>query len=67
MDGNSLQSKSMRTKQLWTTDFNISYSHSANNPDNISKNFWMNTNSSIRLTEKWKASYRARFDLIEKN
>ena len=65
-DGNLLQSKSMRAKQLWTTNFNISYSQSANNPDNISKNFWMNTNSSIRLTEKWKASYRARFDLIEK-
>ena len=31
------------------------------------KNFWANTTSTINITPKWKVSYRARFDLMERD
>ncbi len=53
-------------QQLWRTNINLAYSLLATNPENTTKDFWMNTTSSIRITKKWRASYRARFDLIER-
>ena len=37
------------------------------NPDKTSKTFWANSNSIINITNNWKVSYRARFDLIQRD
>ena len=59
--------KNQSTKQqLWRTNISLAYSLLATNPENTTKDFWMNTTSSIKVTNKWRASYRARFDLIER-
>ena len=63
----SKRKNTINNKQLWNTNISLSYTYSALNPSNISKNLWANTNSSINLTKKWKVSYRARFDLIERD
>ena len=54
----------LNNKNLWKTNISLSYSYSATNPANPRKTFWVNTNSSINVTQKWRVSYRARFDLI---
>ena len=56
---------SLNNKNLWNTNISLSYTYSALNPSNVSKNFWVNTNISFNLTNKWKVSYRARFDLLK--
>ena len=66
VNDNRIQNKKMKHKQLWNTNFSLSYSYSATNPQNPIKNFWVNTTSALKITQNWKASYRARFDLIEK-
>jgi len=58
---------SLNNKKLWNTNISLSYTYSALNPLNKSKNFWANTNSSFNLTNKWKVSYRARFDLLKRD
>ena len=57
--------ENLNNKKLWNTNISLSYTYSALNPLNKSKNFWANTNSSFNLTNKWKVSYRARFDLLK--
>ena len=57
----------LNNKKLWNTNISLSYTYSALNPLNKSKNFWANTNSSFNLTNKWKVSYRARFDLLKRD
>ena len=57
----------INNKQLWNTNISLSYTYSALNPLNTSKNFWANTNSSFSITSKWKVSYRARFDLLKRD
>jgi hypothetical protein len=52
------------SKKLWSSNLSLSYSYSATNPANPQKTFWINTNSAINVTQKWRVSYRARFDLI---
>ena len=59
--------KNLNNKKLWNTNLSLSYTYSALNPLNKSKNFWANTNSSFNLTNKWKVSYRARFDLLKRD
>lgn len=54
-------------KNLWSTNLSLSYSYSATNPDNPKKTFWVNTSSSINVTQKWSVSYRARFDMIQRD
>mgnify|MGYP002805614099 FL=1 len=54
----------LNNKNLWKTNISLSYSYTATNPANPRKTFWVNTNSSINVTQKWRVSYRARFDLI---
>ena len=49
---------------LWSTNVSLSYSYTATNPEDPRKTFWVNTNSTINVTEKWRVSYRARFDMI---
>ncbi len=51
-------------KQLWRTRISLSYTFNNSNPINPQKTFWMNTNSTIQLTQKWRVTYNARFDLI---
>ena len=67
--GNPL--KNMRNtvgkKQSWNSNVSLSYSYSASNPSNPTKNFWANTTSTINMTSKWRVSYRARFDLIKRD
>ena len=58
---------SLNNKNLWNTNISLSYTYSALNPSNTSKNFWANTNSSFNLTKKWRVSYRARFDLLKRD
>ena len=52
------------SKKLWSSNLSLSYSYSATNPANPQKTFWINTNSAVNVTQKWRVSYRARFDLI---
>ena len=54
-------------KKLWSTNLSLSYTYSAMNPLSPIKTFWVSTNSSINLTQKWRMSYQARFDLINKD
>jgi hypothetical protein len=35
------------------------------NPVLKKETFWLNTNSTINITQKWRISYSARFDLLE--
>jgi lipopolysaccharide export system protein LptA len=58
---------SISNNQLWSTNINLSYSLDALNPDRTSKTFWANSNSIINITNNWKVSYRARFDLMERD
>ncbi len=51
----------------WNTNINLSYSYSATNPLKPKETFWANTTSTINFTSKWRVSYRARFDIMEKN
>ena len=63
--------KSMRNTlssgQLWSTNVSLSYSYSALNPNQVKKTFWINTSSSFQVTQNWKVSYRARFDMINRD
>ena len=54
-------------KKLWNTNISLSYVYSAINPINPIRTFWANTNSTLNLTSKWRVSYRARFDLMERD
>jgi hypothetical protein len=49
--------------QLWSTNISLSYSYNAANPTNVTKTFWMNTNSTIQVTPNWRVQHNARFDL----
>jgi len=53
--------------QLWSTNISLSYSYSAANPTNVTKTFWMNTNSTIQFTPNWRVQHNARFDLEEQS
>ena len=37
------------------------------NPDNKIENFWLNSNTSVNVTNNWKLNYNARFNLIDNN
>ena len=58
--------KQISSGQLWSTNVSLSYSYNAANPTNISKTFWMNTNSTIQVTPNWRVQHNARFNLINK-
>ncbi len=51
---------------LWNTRFSVGYSLNKFDPVNPQETFWMNTNSTINITRKWRVSYTARFDLMNK-
>ena len=52
---------------LWNTNISLSYNISAYNPEQTNKTFWINTTSAFQITKKWKVSYRARFNMIERD
>ena len=61
LDKNGMGSKG----KLWSTRFSINYSLQQSNPTLTKETFWLNTNSTINITQKWRISYSARFDLLE--
>ena len=57
----------LKSGNLWSTNFSLSYNYNAYNPLNETKTFWVNTSSNIQLSKNWKLAYRARFDMIKKD
>jgi hypothetical protein len=53
--------------QLWSTSLSFRYSLNNANPTNPVKTFWMNSNTTIQLTQAWRIKYTARFDLIKRS
>jgi len=51
--------------KLWSTRFSLGYSLQQSNPSLSKETFWLNTNSTINITKKWRISYSARFDLMK--
>ncbi len=77
---NELQPKSEkefsdRTKEFltdlssnsWQSKIGISYTVNKINPSNTIENFWVNTNTSMNVTQNWKLNYNARFSISDKN
>ena len=54
-------------KKSWNSNISISYTYSATDPSKPKKTFWANTTSTFNVTSKWRVSYRARFDLIQRD
>ena len=59
--------KPLEGGQLWSTNLNLSYSYNNVNPTNPIKTFWLNSNTSVQVTNNWRVQHNARFDLIEKS
>ena len=55
--------KQISSGQLWNTNISLSYSYNAANPTNLIKSFWMNTNTTLQVTQNWRIQHNARFDL----
>ena len=66
-DRSTLTNNSVKKGNLWNTNVSLSYSISAYNPEKINKTFWINTTSAFQVTKNWKVSYRARFNMIERD
>ena len=64
---NDRKNNTIEKNQSWNTNISLSYSYSATNPLKTKETFWANTTSTINFTSKWRVSYRARFDLMEKS
>ena len=67
IDNSIINRNTTNSKSHWNTNINLSYVYSAINPINPIKTFWANTNTTMNLTNKWRVSYRARFDLIQRD
>ena len=55
------------TSDTWQSKIGISYTVNKINPSNTIENFWVNTNSSVNVTQNWKLNYNARFSISDKN
>ena len=55
------------SSNVWQSRIGVSYTLNKINPDNKIENFWLNSNTSINVTNNWKLNYNARFNLIDKN
>ena len=53
--------------KFWSANLGFQYSINNSNPSQPSKTFWMNTSSSIQLTQSWSVKYNARFDLVNRS
>ena len=51
----------------WQSKIGISYTVNKINPSNTIENFWVNTNTSMNVTQNWKLNYNARFSISDKN
>jgi len=49
--------------KLWSSRVSLSYSVNKTKPSVERKTFWMNTNTSLKVTSNWRVSHNARFDL----
>jgi len=67
INNSAVNQNTTSNKKQWNTNISVSYVYSATNPANPTKTFWANTNSTMNLTSKWRVSYRARFDLLERD
>ena len=61
------RNSSIKSGNLWSTNISLSYNISAYNPEKTNKTFWVNTTSAFQITKKWKVSYRARFNMLERD
>ena len=55
------------SSNVWQSRIGVSYTLNKINPDNKIENFWLNSNTSINVTNNWKLNYNARFNLIDNN
>ena len=55
------------SSNVWQSRIGISYTINKINPENKVENFWLNSNTSINVTNNWKLNYNARFNLIDNN
>ena len=55
------------SSNVWQSRIGISYTINKINPENKIENFWLNSNTSINVTNNWKLNYNARFNLIDNN
>ena len=55
------------SSNVWQSRIGVSYTINQINPENKIENFWLNTNTSINVTNSWKLNYNARFNLIDNN
>mgnify|MGYP003963070565 FL=1 len=51
----------------WQSKIGISYTVNKINPSNTIENFWINTNTSVNVTQNWKLNYNARFSISDKD
>ncbi len=51
----------------WNSRIGVSYTINKFDPSNTIKNFWINTNTSINITQNWKLNYNARFNARDKS
>lgn len=51
----------------WQSRIGISYTVNKINPSNTIENFWVNTNTSVNVTQNWKLNYNARFSISDKD
>ncbi len=51
----------------WQSRIGLSYTVNKINPSNTIENFWVNTNTSMNVTQNWKLNYNARFSISDKN
>jgi lipopolysaccharide assembly outer membrane protein LptD (OstA) len=51
----------------WDLTATINFTENRYNPLKTKKTWWVNANLNFNLTKNWKISYRARFDLMEKD
>ena len=51
----------------WQSKIGISYTVNKINPSNTIENFWVNTNTSVNVTQNWKLNYNARFSISDKD
>ncbi len=53
------------SSNVWQSRIGVSYTLNKINPENKIENFWLNSNTSINVTNNWKLNYNARFNLID--
>ena len=51
----------------WQSRIGVSYTVNKINPSNTIENFWVNTNTSVNVTQNWKLNYNARFSISDKD